>query len=51
MATLFDTLGSELKDLVLVLASDVDSRTRGRLSGALAKTSERLEVLELRHEG
>jgi len=29
----------------------VDARTRGRLLGALAKTSEGLEVLELRLEG
>ena len=50
-AALFDTLGSELKELALVLAPDVDARTRGRLLGALAKTSEGLEVLELRLEG
>ena len=50
-AALFDALGSELKDLTLVLAPDVDARTRGRLLGALAKTSEGLEVLELRLEG
>jgi len=51
MAALFDRLGSELKELVLVLAPDVDVRTRGRLSGALAKTSEMLEVLGLGLEG
>jgi hypothetical protein len=50
-AALFDALGSELKELALVLAPDVDARTRGRLLGALAKTSEGLEVLELRLEG
>ena len=50
-AALFDALGSELKELALVLAPDVDARTRGRLLGALAKTGEGLEVLELRLEG
>jgi hypothetical protein len=30
-AALFDALGSQLKELVLVLAPDVDARTRGRL--------------------
>ena len=44
--------GSEqLKELVLVLAPDVDARTRGRLLGALAKTGAELEVLELHLEG
>jgi len=50
-AALFDALGSELKELALVLAPDVDARTRGRLLGALAKTGEGLEVLELHLEG
>jgi hypothetical protein len=50
-AALFDALGSQLRELVLVLAPDVDARTRGRLLGALAKTAEGLEVLELRLEG
>ena len=50
-AALFDALGSELKELALVLAPDVDARTRGRLLGALAKTGEGLEALELRLEG
>ncbi|KAH9062522.1 hypothetical protein EDB83DRAFT_2384230 [Lactarius deliciosus] len=42
---LFGALGGSLKVLVLVLASDVDVRTRGRLLGALANTSAGLEVL------
>ncbi len=50
-AALFDALGSQLKELVFVLAPDVDARTRGRLLGALGKTSGGLEVLELRLEG
>jgi hypothetical protein len=50
-AALFDALGSQLRELVFVLASDVDARTRGRLLGALGKTSGGLEVLELRLEG
>jgi hypothetical protein len=50
-AALFGALGSELRELVLVLAPDVDARTRGRLLGALAKTSSELEALELRLEG
>lgn len=41
----------QVKVLVLVLASDVDTRTRGRLMGALAKMGEGLEELELRLEG
>ena len=50
-AALFGTLGSHLKELVLVLAPDVDARTRGRLLGALSNTGGGLEVLELRLEG
>jgi hypothetical protein len=50
-AAIFHTLGSQLKELVLVLAPDVDARTRGRLLGALANTGGGLEVLELRLEG
>lgn len=55
-AALFDALGSELKELVLVLAPDVDVRSRGRLLGSLGswvKTGDGLEVpvLELRLEG
>ena len=48
-AALFATLGGgvQLKELVLVLAPDVDARTRGRLLGALAKRGAELEVLEL----
>jgi hypothetical protein len=50
-AALFDALGSQLRELVFVLAPDVDARTRGRLLGALGKTSGGLEMLELRLEG
>jgi hypothetical protein len=50
-AALFGALGSALKELVLVLAPDVDVRTRGRLLGALANTGTGLEVLELSLEG
>jgi hypothetical protein len=50
-AALFGTLGSHLKELVLVLAPDVDARTRGRLLGALANTGGGLEMLELCLEG
>jgi hypothetical protein len=50
-AALFGALGGQLKELVLVLAPDVDARTRGRLLGALAKTGGGLETLELRLEG
>jgi hypothetical protein len=51
-AAIFSALGSQLKELVLVLAPDVDARTRGRLLGALAaNTGAGLEVLELRLEG
>jgi hypothetical protein len=39
-----------VKALSLVLAADVDRRTRGRLLGALSKMGERLEVLELQLE-
>ena len=48
---LFGAGGSQVKVLRLVLAADVDRRTRGRLLGALAKTGEGLEVLELLLEG
>ena len=49
---LFGALGSSaLKELVLVLAPDVDVRTRGRLLGALANTGTGLELLELSLEG
>jgi hypothetical protein len=41
----------QMKVLELVLAADVDTRTRGRLLGALAKMGEGLEELELRLEG
>lgn len=50
-AALFGALGGALKELVLVLAPDVDVRTRGRLLGALAKTGAGLELLELSLEG
>jgi len=50
-AARFGALGCDLKELVLVLAPDVDARTRGQSVGALAKTGEGLEVLELRLEG
>ena len=52
-AALFAALGGseQLKEPVLVLAPDVDARTRGRLLGALAKTGAELEVLELNLEG
>jgi hypothetical protein len=50
-AAIFHTLGSQLKELVLVLAPDVDARTWGRFLGALANTSGGLEVLELCLEG
>ncbi|KAH9957577.1 hypothetical protein BC827DRAFT_1224360 [Russula dissimulans] len=50
-AALFDALGGELRELALVLAPDVDARTRGRLLGALAKTGAELEVLEVDLEG
>ena len=48
---LFIELGSELKELALVLALEIDARTRGRLLGVLENTGEGLEVLELRLEG
>jgi hypothetical protein len=41
----------QVKMLGLILAPDVDTRTRGRLLGALAKTGDGLEVLELQLEG
>jgi hypothetical protein len=50
-AALFGALGGALKELVLVLAPDVDVRTRGRLLGALANTGAGLELLELNLEG
>ena len=50
-AALFSALGGALKELVLVLAPDVDVRTRGRLLGALANTGAGLELLELKLEG
>ena len=50
-AALFGALGGKLEELVLVLASDVDVRTRGRLLGALANTGAGLELLELNLEG
>ncbi|KAH9160114.1 hypothetical protein EDB89DRAFT_1915198 [Lactarius sanguifluus] len=40
-------LGGSLKELVFVLAPDVDVRTHGRLSGALGNTGTGLEALEL----
>ncbi len=52
-AALFGALGgsSALSELVLVLAPDVDVRTRGRLLGSLGDTGGGLEVLELLLEG
>ncbi|KAH9165331.1 hypothetical protein EDB89DRAFT_1911503 [Lactarius sanguifluus] len=50
-AALFGALGGSLKELVLVLAPDVDVRTRGRLLGALGNTGAGLEVLELSLDG
>jgi hypothetical protein len=50
-AALFGALGGALKELALVLAPDVDVRTRGRLMGALANTGTGLEVLEMSLEG
>ena len=50
-ALLGDNGRSQVKMLTLVLAPDVDTRTRGRLLGALAKMGEGLEVLELQLEG
>ncbi|KAH9062517.1 hypothetical protein EDB83DRAFT_2315391 [Lactarius deliciosus] len=44
-------LGGALKELGLVLAPDVDVRTRGRLLGALGNTGAGLEVLELSLDG
>ena len=48
---LFGAGGGQVKVLSLVLAADVDRRTRGRILGTLAKTGEGLEVLELQLEG
>ncbi|KAF8489556.1 hypothetical protein F5888DRAFT_1745833 [Russula emetica] len=48
---LFGAGGGQVKVLSLVLAADVDRRTRGRLLSALAKIGEGLEVLELQLEG
>ncbi|KAH9166175.1 hypothetical protein EDB89DRAFT_2005610 [Lactarius sanguifluus] len=50
-AALFGALGGSLKELVLVLAPDVDVRTRGRLLGALGNTGAGLEALELSLDG
>ena len=50
-AALFSALGGALKELALVLAPDIDVRTRGRLLGALASTVTGLEVLEMSLEG
>ncbi|KAH9012410.1 hypothetical protein EDB83DRAFT_2556922 [Lactarius deliciosus] len=50
-AALFGALGGALKELGLVLAPDVDVRTRGRLLGALGNTGAGLEVLELSLDG
>jgi hypothetical protein len=47
----FDVLGNQLREPVSALAPDVDAPTRGRSLGALVKTAEGLEVLELRLEG
>ncbi|KAH9014510.1 hypothetical protein EDB84DRAFT_1443803 [Lactarius hengduanensis] len=44
-AALFGALGGALKELGLVLAPDVDVRTRGRLLSALGNTGAGLEVL------
>ncbi|KAH8986652.1 hypothetical protein EDB86DRAFT_2235236 [Lactarius hatsudake] len=50
-AALFSALGGALKELGLVLAPDVDVRTRGRLLGALGNTGAGLEALELSLDG
>ena len=50
-ATLISALGGALKELALVLAPNVDVRTRGRLLDALANTVTGLEVLEMSLEG
>ncbi|KAH8991750.1 hypothetical protein EDB86DRAFT_3079610 [Lactarius hatsudake] len=50
-AALFSALGGALKELGLVLAPDVDVRTRGRLLGVLGNTGAGLEVLELSLDG
>jgi len=51
LVALFIELGSELKELALVLGLEIDPRTRGWLLGVLANTGEGLEALELRLEG
>ena len=48
---LFGTFGSMLKEPVLVLAPDVDVRTRGRLLGVLANMGAGLELFKLSLEG
>jgi hypothetical protein len=48
---LFGAGVGQVKVLSLVMAADVDRRTRGRLLGVLAKMGEGLEVLELQLEG
>ena len=48
---LFIDVGRELKEFALVLALEIDARTRRRLLGVLANTGEGLEVLDLRVEG
>jgi len=48
---LFIDVGRELKELALVLALEIDARTRRRLLGVLPNTGEGLEVLDLRVEG
>lgn len=50
-AALFRGFDCALKELVLVLAPDVDMRTRGRQLGTLANTGAGLEILEMRLEG
>ncbi|KAI0260572.1 hypothetical protein BC834DRAFT_536079 [Gloeopeniophorella convolvens] len=50
-AALADALGNQVQELVLVLAADIDARTRARLLGALAKMSAALEVFEMRVDG
>ena len=50
-AALFGALGRTLKVLVLVLASNVDVRTRGRRLGGVVNTGMGLELLELSFEG
>ena len=45
-AVLFGALGCALKELVLVLAHNVDVRTHGRLLGALANTGSRARAAQ-----